>query len=112
MMCITLAIGQRDREHRCELHADGFQTQDRIWCTATTHRNRLILQFKSYADGTVVNPFGFEEYKVGETLFSLERAIAKTGQKQNRYLVRWGAYTPFGADRKNIKDYFEKKKEN
>lgn len=109
MMDITLKIGQPGKEN-CELHADGYQTQDRIRCTAITDKNRLTLQFKSYPDGSIVNPIGVEEYKVGEILFSLEPATAKTKQKQNRYLVRWGAYTPFEAERKNLKYYFEKVK--
>lgn len=47
-------------------------------------------------------------YKVGDILFSLDQGIVRGKKKTIRYLAHWGAYTPFGIDRKNVKDYFEK----
>ena len=108
MMDITLKIDKQGGKESCELNADGYQTYDRILCTTAMDKNRLTLQFKSYPDGKIVNPIGVVEYKVGETLFSLEKSTAKNEKKQNRYIPHWGTYTPFGDERKNTKDYFEK----
>lgn len=111
MMHITLKIDKEGGEEKCQLNADGYQTYDRILCTTVMNKNELTLKFKSYPDGKTVNPIGVEEYKVGETLFSLEKEINTGEKKQKQYLVRWGAYTPFGNERKNEKDYFDKIKE-
>jgi hypothetical protein len=108
MMHITLKIDKQGGEERCQLNADGYQTYDRIVCTAAMDKNRLTLRFKSYPDGSIANPIGVEEYKVGETLFSLEKVTAKNEKKQNLYSPQWGSYSPFGNERKNVKDYFEK----
>ena len=108
MMHITLKIDKQGGKERCQLIADGYQTYDRILCTTAMDKNRLTLQFKSYPDGSIVNPIGVEEYKVGETLFSLEITAIKNEKEQDRYLAYWGAYTPFGIERKNAKDYFDK----
>lgn len=108
MMHITLKIDKQGSEERCQLNADGYQTYDRILCTTAMDKNRLTLQFKSYPDGSTVNPIGVEEYKVGETLFSLEKSSTKNEKKQDQYLAHWGTYSPFGGERKKAKDYFVK----
>jgi hypothetical protein len=110
MLDITLKIDKQGGKESCQLNADGYQTYDRILCTTAVKNNRLTLQFKSYADGKIANEIGVERYKVGETLFSLEKSSATNDKKQNRYIPHWGAYTPFGIKRKNMKDYFEKVK--
>ena len=107
MMDITLKIDKQGAKESCELNADGYQTYDRILCTTAMNKNQLTLQFKSYADGRLVNKYDVARYKVGETLFLLEKADTKNAKK-NRYIAHWGAYTPFGNQRKNVKDYFEK----
>ena len=108
MKDITLKIDKQGGEERCQLNADGYQTYDRILCTTAENKNQLALRFKSYPDGKIVNPIGVVEYRVGETLFSLEKVVTKN-KKKNRYIAHWGAYTLFGNQRKNVKDYFEKK---
>ena len=108
MMNITLKLDKQGGAERCQLNADGYQTYDRILCTTAINNNQLTLQFKSYEDGKTANEIGVERYKVGEALFSLEKATTKNEKKQNLYTPHWGAYTPFGDERKNAKDYFEK----
>ena len=108
LMNITVKIEKPGNEERCRLDADGYQTYDRILCTTATNKNQLMLQFKSYENGKIVNEIGVERYKVGETLFSLEKESAKNEKKQSRYIPHWLAYVPFGRERKNAKDYFEK----
>ncbi len=110
MMDITVKIDKQGGKESCELNADGYQTFDRILCTTVINKNRLTLQFKSYEDGSVVNPIDVAVYKVGETLFSLEKVATKNKKKPARYITHWGAYTPFGLERKNVNDYFEKLK--
>jgi hypothetical protein len=108
MLEITLKIEPQGTKEVCELTLEGYQKDETILCTTAIDNSRLALQFKSYADGRVVNKYDVAKYKVGETLFSLENIATKNEKKQNRYLAYWGAYTPFGIERKNAKDYFEK----
>ena len=61
MVHITVKIDKQRGEERCQLSADGYQTYDRILCTTAMDKNRLTLQFKSYPDGSIVNPIGVEE---------------------------------------------------
>ena len=107
-MNITLKLDKQGSEEKCQLNADGYQTYDRILCTTAMNKNQLILQFKSYEDGKTANEIGVERYKVSESLFSLEKSTAKNEKEKNRYIPHWGAYSPFGEERKNAKDCFEK----
>ena len=108
MMSITVKIDKQGNKERCQLNADGYQTYDRILCTTAMSKNQLLLQFKSFEDGKTANEIGVERYKVGETLFSLERSTAKNDKGKNNYIPHWGTYSPFEDGRKNVKDYFEK----
>ena len=108
MLDIKLKLSKQGLNETCELDLVGYQKDETILCTTTINNNRLALQFKSYADGRMVNKYDVARYRVGETLFSLEKYSAKNGGKQNQYIPHWLAYTPFGSDRKNAKDYFEK----
>ena len=108
MMAITLELSSHEGKTQCLLSADGYQTYDRIVCSAELANNNMVIKFKSYTDGKVLNPIGVEEYKVGETLFKIKQAPDKSGAGTIRYLTHWEAYTPFGTDRTNLKDYFEK----
>jgi hypothetical protein len=110
MLDITLKIGKQGLKEICELELSGFQRYETLLCTAAINKNQMTIQFKSYEDGRIVNKSDVEVYKVGETLFSLEKYSATNEKKQNRYIPRWGAYTPFGIKRKSMKDYFEKVK--
>ncbi len=110
MMSIKLKIEKQGSKEFCELHADGFQTNETIFCTTAMNKNQLMILFKSHEDGRIINRSDVEEFKVGETLFSLEKVATKNKKKPVRYITHWGAYTPFGLERKNVKDYFEKLK--
>lgn len=107
---ITLHISKQGNEVRCQLNAEGYQTYDRIVCTTAMDKNQLTLRFKSYADGSTVNPMGVEVYKVGETLFSLEKVAAKTGKKQNLFTPHWGKYSPIVDKHREAVGYFDKTK--
>ncbi|MBI3561068.1 MAG: hypothetical protein HY080_05060 [Gammaproteobacteria bacterium] len=110
MVDITLKIDNQGNKASCQLNADGFQRYDRILCTTTLDNNQLTVHFKSYGDGSVVNPIGVDVYKVGETLFALEKKINPDKQKPARFIPHWGTYSPFGTEDKNPTEYFEKVK--
>lgn len=105
---ITLKISQQGNLVKCQLNADGYQTYDRIVCTPVMDNHQLTLQFKSYTDGNTVNPLGVAEYKVGETLFSLEQAADTTEKKQNLFTPHWGKYSPIVDKQKEAVGYFDK----
>lgn len=104
---MALTIKKSGSKESCLLHADGFQRLDRIICTANEKGNKLEVKFKSYSDGRTVNAIDLEIYKVGETLFTLEKVEGKN--KEIRYVPRWGSYMVFD-DMSKVKEYFKKTK--
>ena len=76
-------------------NADGYQTYDRILCTTAMSKNQLILQIKSYEDGKTANEIGVEQYKVSETLFSLEKSTAKNEKEKKSVYPPLGCILPF-----------------
>lgn len=108
MMNITLTIDKHISAETCKIELSGFQTYESIFCTTALNNDRLVVMFKSHQDGRLVNRADVMVYKVGDILFSLDQGIVRGKKKTIRYLAHWGAYTPFGIDRKNVKDYFEK----
>ena len=110
MMDIMLKIDPQAGDKYCELNADGYQTYDRIVCTAAVDKNRLVVRFKSYEDDRIVNEYDVARYKIGETLLSVEKIATQNKTKPYRYRALWDVYTPFGDQRKDINDYFEKVK--
>ncbi len=110
MMDITVKIDKQGLKEICELHADGFQTNETIFCTTAMNKNQLMILFKSHEDGRIINRSDVAVYKVGDTLFSLKKITVKNKKKSIQYITHWGVYTHFGLERKNVKDYFEKLK--
>lgn len=107
-MDITLIVDKQGTKNICQINADGYQTYDRLLCTVVMGKDRLILQFKSYEDGAILSPIGVEVFKVGETLFSLEKTKEKNKKNQPLYLVHWGVY--FSFEKKGKREYFAKVK--
>lgn len=107
-MDITLIVDKQGSKDICQISADGYQTYDRLLCTVMIGKGRLDLQFKSYEDGAILSPIGVEVFKVGETLFSLEKSKLKNNKNQILYLVHWGTY--FSFEKKVKKEYFAKVK--
>lgn len=105
---ITVKISQQGNTVKCQLDADGYQTYDRIVCTPVMDNHQLTLRFKSYTDGSIVNPLGVAEYKVGETLFSLEQATDTMVKKQNQFTPHWCKYSPIVDKQKEAVGYFDK----
>lgn len=104
---MTLALKRNGSMESCLLSADGFQRLDRIICTTSDKDSQLEVKFKSYADGRTVNAIDLEIYKVGETLFTLEKVKAKN--KEIHYVPHWASYTVFD-DMTKVKEYFKKSK--
>jgi len=93
VMKYVLVISSQD----CSLSIDGFQTMDRIKCTANAEKSTLHIRFKSYENGAVENEFGVQVYKVGQVLFDLTRSGAKItttwqGEVPDEKLPRTGTY--------------------
>ncbi|MDH5654089.1 MAG: DUF5991 domain-containing protein [Gammaproteobacteria bacterium] len=83
MLMYELSVSKTD----CTLNIDGYQTMDRIKCRADAKGDQLLVRFKSYADGSVKNPFGIEIYKVDAVLFELLR-------KDGKLVTTWKAEQP------------------
>ena len=64
----------------CFIRMEGFQTDEELLCTARENGNKLVLDFKSYADGSVKNIHGVGVYPVGAPLLTLEWLENKSGR--------------------------------
>jgi hypothetical protein len=56
-----------------QLKMQGFQTDQTIVCDVEPTDDRIVVKFRSYANGKVVNEFGVAEYRQGEPLLTLSR---------------------------------------
>jgi hypothetical protein len=56
-----------------QLKMQGFQTDQTIVCDVEPTDDRIVVKFRSYANGKVVNEFGVAEYRPGEPLLTLAR---------------------------------------
>lgn len=72
---------------RCEITANGFQTQESIKCSAVEKDGRLLINYRSYHDGSTKNAYGVSVYKNEESLLSIER-------DDQKLLTRWSAMWP------------------
>lgn len=106
LMSLMLRVEKAGSKNNCEFEMSGFQTYRSLLCSVVPSNNQLIVRFKSYEDGKLVNNNGIAEYKVGEVLFTLDKSQAS--DKPNTYPAHWGAYTPFGFKNSKASEYFEK----
>jgi hypothetical protein len=81
----TLTIG--DGRDNCTLSVQGFQVDEVILCSLEAEAGQADIQFVSYEDGAVKNPYGVQLYEPGEVLFSLEKS-------DPRLVTIWGSLTP------------------
>ena len=72
----------------CAVSASGFQTDERIVCHASGDAKALSVSFHGYDDGRTVNKYGVAIYKLGQTLFTLERG------EDGKLLTRWDGFRP------------------
>lgn len=94
----TLAIG--DDRGDCSLKVQGFQVDEVILCSLEYEASQADIQFVSYEDGSVKNPYGVQLYESGEVLFSLEKSDPQP-------VTIWRSLTP---DEESVEKgtYFEK----
>jgi len=67
----------------CRIDAEGYQTDERIRCKATTNGDKLDVSFVSFKNGGMNNQFGKQIYTANQPLFALTKkgnAIATTWQ--------------------------------
>ena len=81
----TLTIG--DDRGDCFLQVQGFQVDEIILCSLEFEASQADIQFVSYEDGSVKNPYGVQLYEPGEVLFSLEKS-------EPRLVTIWRSLTP------------------
>lgn len=70
---------------KCTLTAEGYQTDEAIVCGIEKNTKSIIVTFKSYKNGSIVNQYGVAEYKPNEVLF----VLGKTG---SRLTTTWKSY--------------------
>ncbi|MGD8595305.1 MAG: DUF5991 domain-containing protein [Gammaproteobacteria bacterium] len=105
---LQLNIGKDDAKNPCLLQETGYQLNETIVCSYSANNNQLTIHFKSYPNGKIVNQFDVAEYKVGETLFSIEKKME--GPKPERYTIIWGSFSPYETMPEKSDDYFKKVK--
>lgn len=106
MLSLMLKVEKAGSKNSCELEMSGFQIYRTLLCSVVPSNNQLIVKFKSYQDGKLVNSNDVAEYKVGEVLFTIDKPQAS--DKSNHCPVQWGAYSPFGIKKTKAGEYFEK----
>jgi hypothetical protein len=57
-----------------QLKMQGFQTDQTIVCDVEPTDDRIVVKFRSYANGKAVNEFGVAEYRPGDPLLTLARS--------------------------------------
>lgn len=84
---------------KCSLVATGFQTDEKIRCTAVEQKDATIIKFVSYEDGALLNAYGVEIYKKDAALFSLQ-------EKDKKIITHWLGLVPDGV-KKTTGTYFQ-----
>ncbi|MBI3562882.1 MAG: hypothetical protein HY080_14320 [Gammaproteobacteria bacterium] len=108
VMDITLNIHTPGPNDACNVHMIGIQKDETIFCTTTANDSKIDIRFKTYDDGRILNGYDVARYKVGEILFSLEKAVGK--DKKILYIPHWASYVPFDDMEKGGKYQFVKTK--
>ena len=96
----TIRIFRSGNSLWASLEADGWQTTEKLNCTAEVVGNKINFYFKSYGD-TAGTPM--MNYRKGRLLLTLTRS-------GNRILTYWGAYKPVALEngRRSGKVFFRK----
>jgi hypothetical protein len=76
------------------LQQTGNQVDRVVLCDADATASRLVVRFRSFADGSAVNAYGVAEFGAGEELFSMQRAA---GAQRWPLKTSWKALRPDGA---------------
>jgi hypothetical protein len=76
------------------LEQTGNQVDRLVLCDADATASRLVVRFRSFADGRVVNAYGVAEFAAGETLFALQGVA---GARRPQLKTSWKALRPDGA---------------
>jgi hypothetical protein len=97
----TLRIS--DKPSMTTLETKGYQTDRTLVCDVHAIDNLAEIRFVSFAGGALTNEFGIEEYKPGETLFTLHREL-----KDGRYLLKT-TFIKMNPDGEKVQDgeYFK-----
>jgi len=82
VMTLTLGAGS------CVVSQEGYQTDETDMCVAVPGADGIDIDFKSFANGSLVNQYGVAIYHPGERLFSLH-----TG-KDGQVTTNWGSLKP------------------
>jgi hypothetical protein len=88
-----------------QLTVQGFQTDQTIVCDVEPTDDRIVVKFRSYANGKVVNEFGVAEYRPGEPLLTLARG--RDSQKGS-ITTEWQGLSPPREDVPRIGVFFQK----
>lgn len=75
------------KDNICQLNIQGYQVDKQIICGTIAEDHNMHVTFKSYADGSLTNPYGISVYKPDEKLFSLSK-------KDGELVTTWHAIKP------------------
>lgn len=74
-------------KNNCVIISQGYQTDEKILCTAAELDGSLVVTFSSYEDGSTKNLYEVEVYPPKSTLFTLT-------SKDSRLITTWGLLAP------------------
>ena len=89
---LTVAPGGQGPSIR--LQQTGTQVDRVLLCDANASPSRLVVYFRSFANGNAVNEYGVAEFVAGQELFSIQRAA---GEHRSRLKTSWKALRPDGS---------------
>jgi hypothetical protein len=104
-MQYRLVVDDEKAGGSAQLKMQGFQTDQTIVCDIEPTDDRLVLKFRSYANGKAVNEFGVAEYRLGEPLLTLARG--RDSQK-GRITTEWQGLSGPREDVPRIGVFFQK----
>jgi hypothetical protein len=79
-MQYRLVVDDAKQGGTAQLSIRGFQTDQTILCDVERTNDRIVVKFRSFANGKIVNEYGIAEYREGQPLLTLARSRDQQGQ--------------------------------
>lgn len=92
---------------RATLSADGFQTDETLFCDVKADGRVATLSFRGHEDGRLTNAYGVSVFRPGEALIRLER---RGSADASSLVTHWLAYRGLDDRRPPAGNYFRKER--
>jgi hypothetical protein len=87
-------------QNSCSVQREGFQLGDILQCEARRSPTELVVGFRSYENGSLLNEYGIAGFKPGDELFRLKRPDAGS-----RIVTLWRKIHPEGYPKESTQGF-------